>query len=624
MPDTSMPIAPAPGALFAAIVNSSSDAITSQDLNGIITSWNKGAERMFGYSGAEVIGQPVSVLSAPERPEEGLKLLARIRGGELIDPHETVRKRKDGAVIDISLTVSPILDEAGKIVGISEIARDITEQKRNQERLRVTLSSIGDAVISTDARGVVLFMNPAAERLTGWEQRDAYGKPLDSVFEIVAESDRRPVVSPVAVVLRDGQVVELANHTLLVARDRTEKPVDDSAAPIRDDRGNLIGVVLVFRDVSTRRETELAAVRLAAIVEGSDDAIVSKNLQGIVTTWNPAAQRIFGYTAEEMIGQPIMRLMPPDRVSEEQQILARLQQGQRVDHFQTVRRRKDGQLIDVSLTISPIRDKDGVIVGASKIARDVTELRKAQQRLEAHAAELESKVRERTAKLQETVSELEAFSYSLSHDMRAPLRAITSYTEIVMEDCGAKIPEGLDYLKKVVNSANRLDRLIRDVLNFARISREQIEVVPTDVNRLLDDIVRERPELQSTRVTLRVEPSLLPVLAHEALLTQCLTNLIENAIKFVAKGTRPNVRIYTEDVGARVRVCVADNGIGIDPEGQKRLFGIFQRLNPGPTYKGTGVGLAIVRRAVERMAGAVGVQSTPGLGSVFWIELPQP
>ncbi|MBA4137991.1 MAG: hypothetical protein C0518_11795 [Opitutus sp.] len=361
---------------------------------------------------------------------------------------------------------------------------------------------------------------------------------------------------------------------------------------------------------------------LAAIIAGSEDAIVTKNLQGIVTSWNPGAERVFGYAAAEMIGQPVLRLLPADRTNEEQQILARLQRGERVDHFETRRVRRDGRSIDVSLTISPIRDPHGKIIGASKIARDITELKEARERLQNHAAELETKVRERTAKLEESLAELEAFSYSLSHDMRGPLRAIQSLTEIVVADSGEKIPESLPLLRKVIASAGRLDRLIRDVLSFAQLSRSEIPLSPLPTDTLARELIRERPEYHAPHADVQVEGSLLPVIGHQASLTQCLTNLIDNAVKFVAPGAAPVVRLFTTAHGDRVRLHVRDNGIGIDPAGRQQLFAIFHRLPTSRGYEGTGVGLAIVRKAALRMDGTVGVESAPGLGSTFWIDLP--
>ncbi len=592
----------------------------SLDLHGIITSWNKGAARMFGYPASEVIGQPVKVLFPADQVDEEPAILDKIKRGELVDHYDTVRRRKDGTLLDISLTVSPITDDAGIIIGASKVARDITELNRERERLRVTLSSIGDAVISTDASGRVMFMNASAEHLTAWRLTEAKGRSLDTVFTIVNELNRKPMDSRVAVV-GEGRVDELANYAVLIGRDSQEHPVDGSAAPIRDRHNNLTGVVHVFRDVSHRRDAELTAMRLTAIIEGSDDAILSKTLDGIVTSWNPAAERIFGYAAEEVIGHSITKLFPQDRLDEEQLILARLQRGDRVDHFETVRIRKDGAPIDVSVTISPISNQDGQIVGASKIVRDVSQIKKVQAQLEARTVELETKFRDRTVKLQQTLAELEAFSYSLSHDMRAPLRAIQSFTEIVIEEHGNKIPEGVGFLRKVIGAANRMDRLIRGVLNFACVSRSDIMTTPVNLDQLVGDIILERPELQDANAEIEVVHPLASVLGHDASLTQCLTNLMDNAVKFVDPRVRPKVRIYTECEEGIVKICVSDNGIGIHPESQSRLFGIFERAGIGANYQGTGVGLAIVKKAAERMHGTVGVHSTPGLGSTFWVKL---
>jgi len=361
---------------------------------------------------------------------------------------------------------------------------------------------------------------------------------------------------------------------------------------------------------------------LAAIVNSSSDAILSKDLDGNIMSWNQGAERIFGYTADEVIGQPVTLLFPTDRLDEEPNILARIRRGERVDHYETVRRHKDGTLVDVSLTVSPVTDAGGRVVGASSIARNITALKEARRQLEAHAMELEQRVRERTARLEESLAEFEAFSYSLSHDMRAPLRAIQSLTEVVVTDYGDRIPEGVAYLRKVIFAANRLDRLIRDVLSFARISRSDIALQRVDVESLVQDIVAERPELQPGNAEILVASPLAPVIGHDASLTQCLSNLLDNAVKFVAPGVKPIVNVFTERVGDKVRIGVRDNGIGIDPHGKKRLFDLFARVAPRGSYEGTGVGLAIVRKAVSRMHGQIGVESSLGLGSTFWIELP--
>ena len=214
-----------------------------------------------------------------------------------------------------------------------------------RERLRVTLASIGDAVISTDAEGRVTFLNGVAEALTGWPQAEAVGRPLPDVFRIVNEHTRQPVENPALRALREGVVVGLANHTVLIARDGTERPIDDSAAPMRDAAGDPVGAVLVFRDVTERKRAEEAQARLAAIVESSDDAIVSKTLDGVIRSWNAGAERLFGYTAAEAVGRPITLIIPPERLDEERDILERLRRGERVEHFETVRVAKDGRLL---------------------------------------------------------------------------------------------------------------------------------------------------------------------------------------------------------------------------------------------------------------------------------------
>jgi PAS domain S-box-containing protein len=272
------------------------------------------------------------------------------------------------------------------IIAIGEAMRRAQAHAgERSELLRVTLGSIGDAVITTNAHGEVSYLNTVAEKLTGWTSEEALGEPLETVFRIVNEHTREPVPNPAARALRDRTVVGLANHTVLIAKGGGEHPIDDSAAPIKASNGEMSGCVLTFRDVTDRREFEkrdglrlLEARLLASIVESSDDAIVRKTLDGIVQSWNAAAERLFGYPASEAIGRHISLVIPPDRLAEEDDIISRLKSGQRVEHFETVRVRRDGVPIQVSLTISPIHDASGRVVAASKIVRDVTDRKRVE------------------------------------------------------------------------------------------------------------------------------------------------------------------------------------------------------------------------------------------------------
>jgi PAS domain S-box-containing protein len=243
--------------LLASIVETSDDAIISKDINGIVTSWNAGATRIFGYTADEMIGKPVSVLAPPERANEMPKILERIRKGERIEHYQTVRRAKNGQLLNISLTVSPLRDADGRIIGASKVARDVTREVRfarelaeQREHLRVTLQSIGDGVIATDHTGAVTYLNSVAEDLTRWRNPDAVGKSLQDVFRIIDQDSRRRLPSPAQTVLHEGRIVGHSNNTMLIAKDGRERTIETNAAPIRNDLGAITGVVIIFRDVT--------------------------------------------------------------------------------------------------------------------------------------------------------------------------------------------------------------------------------------------------------------------------------------------------------------------------------------------------------------------------------------
>jgi two-component system sensor histidine kinase/response regulator len=248
------------------------------------------------------------------------------------------------------------------------------------------------------------------------------------------------------------------------------------------------------------------------------------------------------------------------------------------------------------------------------------ELFKKTQKIEQQAIEL----RERLAELTEINRELEAFTYSLSHDLRGPLRAIQGFTRMVLEDSAEELGEGgKELLNRVVLATDRMQRLMQDLLAFSRVSRQELRRESVDAEKLLQEIVNEQPSLQPPRANINIQCPLLSIRGDRASLTQCFTNLLSNAVKFVPQGVVPHVRIYSQKIGDKVRLWIEDNGIGIQRGAHLKIFEIFQRLPQNTHYEGEGVGLAIVRRAVERMGGKVGVESEPGKGSRFWIELPE-
>jgi PAS domain S-box-containing protein len=524
-------------------------------------------------------------------------------------------------------------------VNAAQIATRRTRQRATQleqerERFRITLSSIGDAVIATDAHGRVVFMNPVAEELTGYTQQEMYEQPLQTCFKIHNELTGKPVDNPVIKVLRQGIIVGLANHTVLTSKGGREIPIDDSAAPIRDPSGEMTGTVLVFRDVSAQRAAELGMRRLAAIVDSSDDAIVGKNLNGIVTSWNKGAERIFGYSAAEMVGQSITVLIPSERQDEEQTILERLQRGERVDHFETVRQTRAGQRIHVSLSISRIRDAEGRLVGASKIARDITDRKRAEQALQIardelrrHADDLERRVNQRTASLQQSLKSMETVLYTIAHDLRSPNRAMQGFAQLLVEEYGSQLNEtACSYLNRISDAAVKNDTLICDLLEYGRLAHAELPMGRIDLGQSVQKVVNDlRPQITSKDAIIEAAQEMPCVWANDSVLSQIITNLLTNALKFTSDGAPPHIRVWADASVAgsppSVKLFVQDDGIGIPQEIQPGLFQPFQRGVVDRSYEGAGMGLAIVQKGAERLGGKVGLQSTPGKGSTFWIEL---
>lgn len=382
-------------AMMGATLDSTADGILVTDGKGRVTGFNDQFVRMWKIAPELLEAGEASAIqrhaaNATKDPRVFLERIAEIYERW---PEETfdALELSDGRVFE---RVSKIQRVGERSLGRVWSFRDVTERRAADLKLReqrewfeVTLSSIGDAVITTDVQGLVTFMNPVAESMTGWTLTEAKGRRMAEVFNIVSEETGKPAPEPVSLVLATGNVIGLANHTALVDRHGVVRAIEDSAAPIRDPSGKIAGVVIVFHDVTERRRADEARLRLAAVVESSDDAILTKTLDGIISSWNEGAARMFGYTAEETIGRPVTMLMPPDYVNEEPGILERLRRGERIDHYETVRRRKDGTLLDISLTVSPIRDTSGKIIGASKIARDITERKRAQAALQRSAEE---------------------------------------------------------------------------------------------------------------------------------------------------------------------------------------------------------------------------------------------
>lgn len=491
----------------------------------------------------------------------------------------------------------------------AEITGEEIYLQREAETLEVTLKSIGDGVIVTDVAGCVTFLNPVAERITGWSIADARGQPFDKLFRIVNEHTGEAVEHPVAKVLETGGIVGLANHTILIARDGRRVPIDDSGAPVRLPTGELIGIVVVFRDVTERKRAELERAWLAAIVDSSDDAIASKTLDGIVTSWNPAATRLFGYLPAEIIGKPITTIIPPELHAEEVEILARLRRGERIEHYETVRLAKDGRRIDIALTISPVKGKDGTIMGASKIARDISQRKRNEQLL------------------READQQKDEFLATLAHELRNPLAPICAAAEL-LKNAKSLAPELRAATAILERQARHMTHLVDDLLDISRITsgRIRLQQETVELGELLKTLLdTHRHSLQSARhqATVAIADSPVHVSGDRVRLTQILSNILHNAVKYTPAGGRIEIALRVED--RQAVASVRDNGMGIPAERLEHIFEPFAQLDTSYEHGdgGLGIGLMLAKKLVELHGGSIEARSAGrGKGTELLVRLP--
>jgi PAS domain S-box-containing protein len=730
--------------------------------------------------------------------------------------------------------------------------------RAHQRWAAVTLSSIGDAVLTTDALGRVTFMNPAAVAVTGWDAAEAAGQDSNAIFRLFSEQTGAPLENPAERLLREGTAAGLENHTLLETKAGARIPIDDSVAPIKDDEGQITGAVLIFRDIGKARQAEKGRIAaeeqlarserqlssiiesisdgfvaldrewcftyvnaeaarlahmnqsemigkkvwelfpqaigspvynelqrsmeeqtpvtqevvyteyrqtlrlraypstsgisiyivdiskekeaaastalLAAIVESSSDAIIGEDLDGVIKTWNKGAEQIFGYTAAEMIGQPVTVLAVPGGADELPMILERICRGERVEHYETLRRTKSGRVVDVSLTVSPIRNAEGQVVGASKVARDITDRKAAEQALRSSEARLtmaleagsmgvwewdirsgrvawssqlevmhgiepgsfggtfdhfrrkihsadrdrvldalaravearadyrteyraerpdqrlmwvetcgrivfdecgepdrmlgvsmditarkaadEELLRQRD-KLARSNADLRDLTYAASHDLQEPLRNVATFVQLLAKLYKGKLDADADELISfILQSTARMTALIKDLLGYSRvISGGQSSFTDVALNDAVDSALRNvQAAVMESGAAVDVGP-LPTVRGDQVQLVQLFQNLISNAIKY-RSSEPPRIQIAAAESDGEWLLSVRDNGEGIDPSYREMIFGVFKRLH-GSDYPGTGMGLAICKRIVEKHGGRIWVESEPGQGATF-------
>lgn len=740
--------AEAAAAELAAIVESSFDAIVGKDLDGRVRTWNAGAERVFGYTAAEMIGASISLVIPPERASDELEIMSRIRRGEAAEHFETVRRRKDGRLIDVSVTVSPMRDAEGNIIGASKVARDISEQKEAQAALRD----------SEELFSAAFRYSPAGLAIN--RRRDLVNLEVNDSFLRIFECEREEIVGrtlveagllpPVSVQrIRDQLDAEGAVQIdELEARTRGGRPIFVRlSTKVIQLRGEPCSISIVL-DVTARREADEERSKLARLVEHSTDFIGIAELDGRVAFLNPGARRMIGLASDDDLSQ----LQYTDYVPSEWQdfflrvVIPTVREKGLWEGEMQLRNMTTGALVDVHRTTFLVRDGHGAPLCVATVTRDITERERTEKQLrekeaELHAADrrlaeivqgmsesviafdadwnftfvndrgvalmrrprealvgrnlwaefphvvgtpteqhyrrameqrvpvafetystvaqlwleirifptgdglaafaldistrkaaeerlhrlnadLEERVRARTAELEAANKELESFSYSVSHDLRAPLRAMDGFSRATAEEFGPLLPpDGQRYLRIIRESAGQMGALIDDLLNFSRLSRQSLARREIDTSTLVREVVRDQLQHAPERtIDVRVGP--LPACEGDpALLRQVWVNLLSNAIKYTRQQTSAVIEVGARTEEGATVFFVRDNGAGFDMRYAGKLFGVFQRLHLAEDYEGTGVGLAIVQRIVHRHGGRVWAEAAVGRGATFHFTL---
>ena len=639
---------------LASVVDSSDDAIISKDLNGIINGWNHGAEKVFGYSAAEAVGQPMLMLFPNGRGKEESDILARVSRGESVEHFETLRLRKDGTKIDVSVTISPIRDGSGAVVGASKIARDITERKRKEEQLRESEDRFRLFVEHAPA-ALAMFDREMRYLHTSRRWRTDYGlgeRELHGVshYELFPEIPGR---------WRDIHRRGLAGEVQQGEEDRFDRP-DGSVQWIRwevrpwHDRKGAIGGIVIFAEEVTERKRAQAALagqalelsRYAEALSDSQQALQTQTLmlqsvlnsmsEGLVVAdengkfiiWNPAAERIVGLGAADVPSGEWNQhygVFLPNTVTPfppEQNPLLRAIHGEACSAEMFLRNAELAEGVWIDSSASPLKNKDNVAHGAVIAFRDITQRKKDELKIRKLNDELELRVVERTAQLETANKELEAFSYSVSHDLRAPLRHIGGFSKMLVEEFGSTLdPTAQHYLDRIQSGTQRMGLLVDELLNLARVGRQAVNRQPTNLNSMVAEVIAMlQPEIEGRQVEWAFAD--LPVVECDSVLVkQVFQNLLTNALKFTRSRAPAVIEVSHQESDGQLVFTVKDNGVGFNMNYVDKLFGVFQRLHRAEDFEGTGIGLATVQRIAQKHGGRVWAEGELDQGAAFHFTL---
>lgn len=595
--------------LLKAIVDSSDDAIISKTLDGVITSWNQSARRLFGYTAEEAIGKTVAELLVPDdRQDEEPNILARLGRGERVDHYETVRRRKDGTLVDLSLTISPVKDDRGCIIGASKIARDITGRKqadallrKSEERFRALVMASSDVIYQMSGDWAEM------RHLVG---RDFIADTLEPsrawLDKYIHPDDQPQVTRTIQEAIRNQSVFSLEHR--VIRTDGTLGWIFSRAVPILNDRGEIVEWFGAASDITDLKHAEeslrKSEERFRQLAEVGPQIVWLSGPNGELEFVNRRWVEFSGLNFRDMQDPALVQ----SRLHPEDDVLGHWRRSIETGtpfELEARLRSKDGEFRWFMMRSIPVRDEQGRIGRWFGTSTDIHENKLLQ------------------LELRRANQDLEQFAYSASHDLQEPLRSVRIFSELLFERCSKKLDgQDLEFVQTVRDGAGRMEMLVRDLLAYTRAARIEKPSEPVDSNAAFEAAVGNLAgAIAETGAT--VDRGELPLVRiHPTHLQQLFQNLIGNALKYNRPGVPPIVRTTARKEGGTWVFSVADNGIGIDPAFKEKIFGLFKRLHTGDQYSGTGIGLAICQRIVERHNGRIWVESEPGKGSIFRFTLP--
>jgi PAS domain S-box-containing protein len=649
---------------LAAVVRDSNDAITVQTLDGQILSWNRGAKRMYGYSEEEALKMNDLDLSPPELHDEKRALMRRLAQGELVESLDTQRITKDGRRLDVVITLAMLRDERGEPTLIATTERDMTARHAAERAIRdlsqrnqLLLDAVGDGICHCDADGRLVFANPSALRTLGWKLEEVRGRllhelltPRDEGGSIIAREQ-----CPLCCAIAEG-MTRRAEDALFWRKDGTSFPAEYTSTPLHDSDGNNNGAVIVFREITERRQSQAALqeseARFRAMFEQAAVGIAQVATTGRWLRVNDKLCDILGYRAEDLLRRTIQDVTHPEDLESDLSQNKRMLNGE-LDHVAVDKRfiRHDGRIVWANVAVSLVHDEGGIPRYFIHTIEDITHRKQMEEtstRLNRALRDTARKLQTRNQELQQVNADVEAFVYSASHDLRSPLINLRGFANRLEKrlgeirahldagTAGADAPpwagEARDLLaqdvpqslSRITQSVDRFGAIIDGLLKLSRAGQAEPELSSVDMEQLAEQVVSNFvPTIEQCEAQVTVHD--MPAACGDVTsLSRVLTNLLGNALKYAAPDRAAVIEIgFAGREENMHRYFVRDNGIGIEPKHHERIFRIFQRLRPKETT-GEGLGLAIAKKIIERHGGSLSVESEPGQGSTFSFTLLQP